>query len=168
MAALAQKGLLKELAEKPESLFARPFDEQYGAVCYRLSQKNGYEVLLVTSRETRRWIIPKGWAMKGKKPHQVAEIEAWEEAGVKGKAKKKPIGFFTYVKATDRANGITKPCVVRVHLLRVSSVEDTFQEKGQRRRRWMSFSEAAAKVREPELKSLISVVGQKLEADTKH
>ena len=54
-----------------------------------------YRVLLVTSRETRRWIIPKGWPMKGRKDHEAAAQEALEEAGVTGHVHKHPMGAYT-------------------------------------------------------------------------
>jgi 8-oxo-dGTP pyrophosphatase MutT (NUDIX family) len=90
--------------------------------------------------------------MKGKKPRQAAAIEAWEEAGVKGKVDKKPFGHFTYLKDLD--DGKRLPCIVHVHVLEVSSVDEKFRETGQRRREWMTCSEASRRVREPELKGL--------------
>ena len=70
---------------------------QVAALPFRI--KDGkIEVLLVTSRETKRWLIPKGWPMKGKKPHKAAAQEAEEEAGVKGEIKNKPLGSYDYWK----------------------------------------------------------------------
>jgi 8-oxo-dGTP pyrophosphatase MutT (NUDIX family) len=69
----------------------RTADTQFGALPYRIGAA-GVEVMLITSRETKRWVIPKGWPMPGKKPHQVAAIEARQEAGVTGVMAKKPIG----------------------------------------------------------------------------
>ena len=60
-------------------------------------------VLLITSRDTGRWVIPKGWGMPKKEPHEVAEREAWEEAGVIGYAVKEPCGFYSYVKSLRKA-----------------------------------------------------------------
>ena len=57
---------------------------QYAALCYRFRKDNTLEILLITSRDTGRWVIPKGWPMKGKRAHEVAAGEAYEEAGVKG------------------------------------------------------------------------------------
>jgi 8-oxo-dGTP pyrophosphatase MutT (NUDIX family) len=149
---VAPKSLLGELAENPGSLFERPFGEQYGALCYRRDSDGEIEVLLVTSRDTGRWVIPKGWPMKGKKPHRAASIEAWEEAGVTGKVQKKAFGYFTYLKGMKDGS---IPVSASVFLLRVEKIDDAFQEKGQRRREWMSCAEAARRVREPELKSMI-------------
>lgn len=145
--------LLQQLATVSEVLFANPFKEQLSALCYRFRPPSGeIEVLLVTSRDSGRWIIPKGWPMKGKKPHKAAAIEAWEEAGVKGKIQKRPFGHFTYIKELD--NGTKLPCIVHVHILEVFSIDNKFRETGQRRREWVTCSEASRRVREPELKGL--------------
>src|SRR5271156_4832943 len=58
---------------------------QYAALPYRVSARARTEIMLITSRETRRWIIPKGWPQKGRAPHRSAAREAFEEAGVVGK-----------------------------------------------------------------------------------
>ncbi len=112
----------------------------------------GVQVLLLTSRETRRWVIPKGWPMKKKKPHAVAEREAYEEAGVRGKAEKEAFGYFTYLKR--RKSGLMVPVCVEVHVLRVEEMLDVFPEKGSRQLEWVSCQEAAARVRETELSAL--------------
>jgi hypothetical protein len=65
---------------------------QYAALPYRISSAFGTEVLLVTSRETKRWIIPKGWPKKRKDPWESGAREAAEEAGVIGKIGREPIG----------------------------------------------------------------------------
>ncbi|WP_312891248.1 NUDIX hydrolase [Rhizobium binae] len=114
------------------------------------------EVLLITSHESGRWIIPKGWPIAQLAPHQVAEREAWEEAGVRGKAKKRHFGFYTYIKT--RANGERVPSVVQVHLLEARKIDRKFPEEKQRSSRWLSPLEAAVLVREPELKSLLGRV----------
>lgn len=150
---LKKPGFLSELAPFTGALFKERMREQFAALCYRVRADGGLcEVLLVTSRESGRWVIPKGWPMAGKKPHEVAAIEAFEEAGVRGKAKKKPLGYFTYLKMMD--NGQRAPCCVQVHLLDVKEYCDVFREKGQRLCEWVSCVEAARRVREPELKEL--------------
>ena len=58
---------------------------------------------MIISRDSGRWGIPKGWPMKGRKPHEAAAIEAWEEAGVRGGVRKKPVGRFTYLKELEMA-----------------------------------------------------------------
>src|SRR6476469_8882923 len=96
---------------------ARPRRVQYAALPYRLSGKSRTEVMLVTSRETRRWIIPKGWPQKGKAPHDSAAREAFEEAGVVGAVGKRAVGSFPYQKRLK--NGGVKVCEVHVFQLRM-------------------------------------------------
>lgn len=155
------RGLLGELAAFTGQLFSNGFETQCGALCHRIdAATGGIEVLLVTSRESGRWIIPKGWPIKGKTLYRSAEIEAHEEAGVRGKARKKPLGYFTYLKAKD--DGTLAPCTVEVHLVEARSVDTTFREKGQRRIEWVSCAEASRRVREPELKGLFMIAERKL------
>ena len=108
---------------------------------------------MITSRESGRWIIPKGWPMKGKAPHEAAAIEACEEAGVRGKVAKMPVGRYTYLKELD--DGKVVPCVVEMFQIEVREVKAAFKEQGQRRLDWVSPDEAARRVREIELKSLL-------------
>ena len=152
---------LSDLASHADALFHGAIYEQYAAICYRRNRELGAtEVLLVTSRESGRWVIPKGWPIKGKKPYEVAAIEAFEEAGVRGKIKKKPFGYFTYLK--QLADGNRVPCIVQLHLLEVEKSCENFPERGQRRNEWLSFTEAAGRVREPELKGLLLAAERKL------
>ncbi|PWE53662.1 DNA mismatch repair protein MutT [Metarhizobium album] len=128
---------------------------QYAAICVR-DHGDDVDILLITSRDTGRWVIPKGWGMRNKKAHQVARREAWEEAGVIGKVKKKPFGFYTYAKRL-RGGGIV-PAIVQVHLLHVHETRADFPELGQRVVRWFNPSEAASLVKEPELRSMVRQV----------
>lgn len=161
---MTKKTYLRRLAGEADKLFAGRSIEQYGAICYRRSQgQEAIEILLITSRESGRWVIPRGWSMGGKLPHQVAEREAWEEAGVRGKARKKRFGYYTYLKVLD--TGETVPSIVQVHLLEVAELADRFPERGQRQLQWFSPNEAAAHVREPELKSLLRRVETALAPD---
>ncbi|NTJ11699.1 NUDIX hydrolase [Rhizobium lusitanum] len=148
------KHLLQQLAQTPDKLFGGMFRSQFGAVCFRY--KDGgeeFEILVITSRESGRWIIPKGWPIKGKKPHEVAAIEAWEEAGVRGTVRKRTIGRYTYLKDLDDAN--VAPCIVEMFQIEVKEVRADFKEQGQRILNWVTPSEAARRVREIELKSLL-------------
>ncbi|WP_152094093.1 NUDIX hydrolase [Rhizobium dioscoreae] len=144
---------LARLAAHIETIAAREMAEQYGALCFRHRDDNSREVLLITTRETKRWMIPKGWPIKGLDGGQVARREAWEEAGVKGKVKKGIFGYFTYLKML--ADRQTIPSVVEVHLLEVRKQCGKFPESGQRTIEWMVPEEAARRVREPELKGLL-------------
>lgn len=151
------KTYLGKLAEEADKLFHGQAIQQYAAICYRrFPQSQAIEILLITARESGRWVIPKGWPMDKRLPHQVAEREAWEEAGVKGKAKKKPFGYYVYLKSLD--TGDTVPSIVQVHLVEVTATAVEFPEKGQRSAAWFPPHEAAALVREPELKGLLTKV----------
>lgn len=146
--------LLQQLAAVPEKLFTGAFRQQYAALCFRYAG-NGedVEILLVTSRTSARWIIPRGWPMKRKKPHKAAAIEAWEEAGVRGRVKKDAVGRYTYLKMLD--NGDVVPCMVDVFQIEVTAAETSFKERGERLLEWVRPDEAARRVRDIELKSLL-------------
>lgn len=108
---------------------------------------------MITSRDTGRWIIPKGWPMQGKTAYEVAEREAYEEAGVKGKVMREPLGTFVYQKGMD--DGVSITCKVQVFPLIVNTMAKKFPEKGTRKLDWVPFEEAAARVAEPSLKEII-------------
>ena len=91
--------------------------------------------------------------MKNKSPAEAAATEAWEEAGVKGTVSPNPVGRYTYLKVLE--DGDVAPTVVDVYQVEVSNQAKAFKEKGQRIIRWMTPEEAARKVREIELKSLL-------------
>jgi 8-oxo-dGTP pyrophosphatase MutT (NUDIX family) len=145
---------LSSLAELASLMKEGKHIEQFAAICHRDRPDGTTEVLLITTRETGRWTVPKGWDIKGLKPHEVAERESWEEAGVVGKAKKKPFGRFTYVKTLKSGRKVAS--FVQVHLVHVETVEESFPELGQRERVWVTPTEAASMVPEPELKHLLS------------
>ncbi len=137
---------------------------QYGALPFRIAE-GGLQVLLATSRETKRWIIPKGWPMKGKSPHRTAEREAFEEAGLKGKIQHRPIGSYRYEKKMK--DGAFVECEVAVFPLKVSAQRRRWPEYEQRETRWFAPADAAASVQEPELASLIARLEAALEARSK-
>jgi 8-oxo-dGTP pyrophosphatase MutT (NUDIX family) len=126
---------------------------QYAALPYRSSSRSRTEVMLVTSRETRRWIIPKGWPHKGKAPHHSAAREAFEEAGVVGAVASRPAGSFAYRKRLK--SGRVVVCEVHVFPLRVSHQTKLWPERRQREVKWVSAKEAADTVREPKLSAII-------------
>ena len=127
--------------------------KQFGALCVRAGPEGSDQVLIITTRQTRRWTIPKGWPIKGLHARRVAEKEAWEEAGVKGRAKKKPVGHFTYRKVL--ADGRVVIARVMVHPVTVNKVRAKFPEHKERTTAWVSPEEAALRVFAPELKGLI-------------
>lgn len=133
----------------------RPPYLQVAALCLR-GPEQAREVLVVSSLGTGRWILPKGWPMRGRSLAQAALREAWEEAGVKGKVSKRPVGRYTYLKEGGR--GLPKRCEVRVFLIEVDKIEDHYPEAGRRKRRWVGPAEAAQMVAEPELGRMFGVL----------
>ncbi|RZJ30776.1 MAG: NUDIX hydrolase [Brevundimonas sp.] len=118
---------------------------------------SGIEVLLITSRETRRWVTPKGGRMPGLTDAEAAAVEAFEEAGVEGRLAPEPLGTFRYLKVLKRR--APRWCVVSVYALEVTTVHETWQEQGQRDRLWMSPEQAAASVTEADLAEIIRAFG---------
>ncbi|MBM3578481.1 MAG: NUDIX hydrolase [Alphaproteobacteria bacterium] len=125
---------------------------QYAALPWRLNEGR-VEIMLVTSRDTKRWVIPKGWPMKGRKPHIVAAIEAVQEAGLIGKVDKTKLGDFGYEKRLS--SGASVDCRVEVFSMRVQKQRNQWAEKKQRATRWFECSVAAELVEEPELRDLM-------------
>ena len=124
---------------------------QCGALPWR--PDGALEILLITSRETGRWVIPKGWPMKGKSAPAAAAIEAYEEAGLVGEIAKEAVGSYAYVKF--RRTGRGQPCKVKVFPMRVLAQREEWPEKGQRILQWFPWPEAAAAVQERQLARLI-------------
>ena len=131
--------------------------QQVGALCVRRADDGSQQVLLITSRGSGRWVIPKGWPTKRLKDHKAAAREAEQEAGVLGKVKSKPIGNYTYPK-TDGASA--QSLRVAVFLLSVRRERRSWPERDERRRAWFPVHKAAKEVSEPELRTLIRRVGQ--------
>src|SRR5580698_3395645 len=125
---------------------------QVAALPVKLNDAGNPEVLLLTSRETKRWIIPKGWPMKGREPWEAAAQEALEEAGVVGRPRKKPIGSYVYFK---RQTAHFDVCRVDVYVLAFTEQRKTWREKGQREAKWFGLGEAATLVEEPGLIKLL-------------
>ena len=145
------------MAKNPSKLRPEPDREprsQYAALPWRRTAQGAVEVLLITSRETRRWVIPKGWPIKGLKSLEVAAREAFEEAGLEGVVRKKKLGVFHYEKRLR--TGRIQPVKVAVYALQVVNQLDEWPEKGQRDLQWTPPAEAAAQVDEPELRAIIA------------
>ncbi len=111
-----------------------------------------WHVLLITSRDTGRFIIPKGWPMKGRRDRRAAAIEARQEAGVLGRVHPAPVGTYTYWKR--RADHFDY-CRVKVFLLEVTGQLIHWREKGERRAAWLLIEDAAELVDEPGLVTII-------------
>ncbi|UWQ92783.1 NUDIX hydrolase [Aliisedimentitalea scapharcae] len=142
----AWEELLKPMISRPKAV-------QVAALCCR-ETKSGVDVLMITSRGTGRWIIPKGWPIKGKDGAQSALQEAWEEAGVKSAdPQTDPIGTYDYVK--KRGNGTAEPVQTYVYRVAVNTMSPNYPESHQRERQWMPAEVAANLVHEPQLRDLL-------------
>ena len=120
-------------------------------------------ILLVTSRETKRWVIPKGWPSKKLSDPKAAAREASEEAGVTGKVDRKPVGTYTYRKVLPTSSRLVD---VVVYPLWVKKQRKNWREKSERARIWATFEEAAKLVREPGLKRLFNELAKETKAST--
>jgi 8-oxo-dGTP pyrophosphatase MutT (NUDIX family) len=127
--------------------------QQIGAVPLRREADGSQFVLLVTSRDTRRWIIPKGWPWPGVEDWIAATEEAREEAGILGQVWHDAIGSFTYEKRHPKGPMLVR---VTVYLLEVTAMLEDWPEKNERERAWFTLADAARVVPEPELKSLLN------------
>jgi 8-oxo-dGTP pyrophosphatase MutT (NUDIX family) len=143
-----------------EPLF-REHGRQVAALCWRTGT-DGPEVLLITSLNSKRWIVPKGWAEADLSPAENAAREAFEEAGVTGKLDSRPIGSFHYLK--EKKDGGGMPCKVDVFALQVTRQVEDWPEKGAREMLWLSPEQAAIKVSEPGLRSLFQGLRKQLPA----
>jgi 8-oxo-dGTP pyrophosphatase MutT (NUDIX family) len=110
-------------------------------------------VLLVTGRRSGRWMIPKGWPIRGKSLATAAAQEAFEEAGVEGRVDSKPLGTFRHTKQ-NLPIGVLDVSIV-VHPLAVDREHANWPEHGQRERKWFSIKQAAQSVESDELKRII-------------
>lgn len=126
--------------------------KQVAALPVRRDAEGQWRVLLLTSRETGRLVVPKGWPMDGRKDFRAAAIEAREEAGLVGRITRKPVGSYLYWKRL--ADRFTL-CRVKVYLLEVQRQLKAWREKGQRRGLWFLPEDAADLVDEPGLAELI-------------
>jgi 8-oxo-dGTP pyrophosphatase MutT (NUDIX family) len=137
---------------------------QFAALPYRITD-SGLEILIITSRRTRRWIVPKGWPIEEMGPAESAAREALEEAGVSGEIQTTALGHYHYVKEKRKVN---LPCRVDVFALRVTRQHKQFAEKDARELKWVSPLEAAAMVDEPGLRRLILRAAAKLVAQARN
>jgi 8-oxo-dGTP pyrophosphatase MutT (NUDIX family) len=126
---------------------------QYAALPFRRRITSRVQVMLVTSRETGRWVIPKGWPIRRKAPHASAAHEALEEAGLVGRVARNPIGSYSYEKRL--ASGAIVTCKVSVFPMEVKRQEKSWPEKKEREYHWFSPTRAANAVQEPALAEII-------------
>lgn len=129
---------------------------QFAVLAFRREQtekKEKIRVCLITSRGTGRWIVPKGWPMRGMSPADAVATEAWEEAGVKGEVLPQTLGLYSYDKRMAR-NSL--PVIAVVYAMEVSKVHKTWPEAGQRKRKWVSPKKAAEKLSDRELARIVA------------
>ena len=144
--------MLMEPNTYPEGDLSSRLRKQVGALVWRFDE-GVLKVLLVTSRDTGRFVIPKGWPMKKMADERAAAREAFEEAGVLGKPGSKPIGHYDYNKIFGP--GFALPCRVTVYPMQAGKILAKWPEKSERKRHWMTLDDAAASVHESELRHLI-------------
>lgn len=135
--------------------------EQSAVVAYR-AHKNGFRIVLVTSLDTQRWVLPKGHLENGLTPQDSAALEAFEEAGVEGKVSDRRIGTYDYIKIEKKGGG---PRRVSVFPMAVSKIRRSWPEKAMRRRKWMTIDDAIKAVDEKKLKKLLARFGKILAND---
>ncbi|MBA5778194.1 NUDIX hydrolase [Stappia sp. F7233] len=131
----------------------KPPEVQCAALPWRRTEDGRIEVMIATSRDTGRWVLPKGWPHKRLTLDQSAAQEAYEEVGVVGDIAKEPFGTYMYSKGLD--NGLSKRVQVAVFPMEVRGQLDEWPEQGQRRVAWVDALEAARLVDEPELSGLL-------------
>jgi 8-oxo-dGTP pyrophosphatase MutT (NUDIX family) len=131
---------------------SRVSNVQYGALPWRRTPE-GLRVLLITTRSTHRWIVPKGWPIAGLAPHESAAREAFEEAGVLGKVGEEMLGSFNHRKQVKTGEMIA--CRVHVYPLEVDEIRAEWIEKDDREIQWCSIEEALAQVSDPGLRRVI-------------
>lgn len=131
---------------------------QFAALPCRAGPEGVLEIMLVTSRDTGRWVLPKGWPMKRRDGAGTAAREAFEEAGIKGKMAAGPLGFYEYDKRLD--NGEAVRVNVAVYRLDVTKEMAKWPERDQRTRRWFAAQDAATLVEEPDLQALIGTLAR--------
>jgi len=127
---------------------------QSAVVPYRFGS-GGLEVLLITSRKRKRWVLPKGVVEPGMTPADSAEKEAFEEAGIEGRVDGRPLGAYQYRKWDGT-------CSVEVFAMRVTGESDDWPEADVRTREWLPLSEAVGRVDEAELKALITALPERV------
>ena len=123
--------------------------QQYGVLPWRCRGKGGIKVLLITSRERGRWIVPRGWPMKGRAPFMTAALEAFEEAGIIGDIDPQPLTDFHYLKGHD--DGSREMVKVTLFGMNVQGTLTHWREREQRKRQWFGLDEAAARLDDAEL-----------------
>jgi 8-oxo-dGTP pyrophosphatase MutT (NUDIX family) len=136
---------------------------QYAALPYRRRAGNTLEIMLITSRDSGRWVIPKGWPVTGETAWDSAAREAQEEAGLVGRISRRAVGRYHYEKFLEDGSSVW--CMVEVFALEVEQQLASWPERGQRLTRWFALDAAAEAVDEPELGGVIRELPAHLPAE---
>jgi 8-oxo-dGTP pyrophosphatase MutT (NUDIX family) len=142
---------MKKQKAKTRAKRGKPI-RQVAALPYRRDADGGLQFLIVTSRRTGKFIVPKGWPMKGKSDAEAAAREARQEAGVTGRIHQQPIGRYSYWK---RLKDAFVPVTVIVFALEVDTEMDRFRESDKRERGWLRPEQAELLIEDPELRTLV-------------
>ncbi|MEP0314148.1 NUDIX hydrolase [Hyphomonas sp.] len=137
---------------------------QFGVLPWRFGRDGEIRILLITSRTRGRWIVPKGWLVKGRSPAQSAAQEAFEEAGIIGQIHSRPLGEYRYTKVGGDRSG--ERCRVTLFGFRVQGTLINWPEQHERQRRWLSLGDAARTIDEPDLARLVLALQPDIEAFT--
>jgi 8-oxo-dGTP pyrophosphatase MutT (NUDIX family) len=121
----------------------QPVIRQSGVIAVR----NG-QVCLVSSRNGKRWVVPKGCIEPGKSAGEIALQEAWEEAGLVGLLQGEPLGSYVYEK-----DGFV--CHVILFAMNVTGVVDSYPEAGMRQRIWLASGVAHTRVEDAGLGDIL-------------
>ncbi len=140
----------KAMTEVVAPIWRRPKRHQVAALCLRQDDE-GQKILLITSRETKRWVLPKGWPMPNIEDPQAALQEAWEEAGIsEGNLTEDQVGTYEYTKVLG--SGLPLPVIVHIYRVDVTDIVDKFPESHERKRKWVTPEQAADMVNETSLR----------------
>jgi 8-oxo-dGTP pyrophosphatase MutT (NUDIX family) len=151
---MARLGMSRIMPDGPTTdLLVRGEARRQSAALPLIETEAGPRVVLITSRETRRWVLPKGWIEPRERPYRSAMREAFEEAGLQGEADRDPVGRYVYAKRLGR--GLLAPTEVLVFAFRVTALLDHWPEQRERQRRLFTPHAAALAVEEPELAALL-------------
>lgn len=130
---------------------------QVAALPWRLDAEGGLEFLLVTSRTSKHWLLPKGWPIPGKSGLESALQEAFEEAGIKAKGPDTPLGRYAFIKVLHDATEL--PCTMAVYAVGNVTELDDWPEKGQRERMWFAQADAVSIAFDFNLSLFLATVG---------
>jgi 8-oxo-dGTP pyrophosphatase MutT (NUDIX family) len=143
---------MNHFAAVPEFSTETRILRQAGTIPFRRGP-DGVEVLLITSRDTGRWVIPKGNVEPGQTAAAAAVRETYEEAGILGQVTSIPLGIYTYGKR--QRSGAALAATVEVYALEIATQLKKWPERKQRRLQWMDVTAAAGLVQEQGLSVLL-------------